>query len=81
MTLQNMVCVLFNDTGTVRLLVNNCVSQEIYSPHTPTLTHFNLPHMNVLVCASYEAVLDAMPAPQAEWDGQDVKVKKDRKRK
>jgi len=81
MTLQNMVCMLFNDGGTIRLLVNNCVSQEIYSPHTPSPIHFNLSYMNVLVCASYVAVLETMPAPQAEWEEQDVTVKKDRERK
>jgi hypothetical protein len=81
MTLQNKVCVLFNDTGTVRLLVNNCVSQEIYSSHTPALIHFNVSYMNVLVCASYVTVLETMPAPQAEWGEQEVKVKKGCKRK
>jgi hypothetical protein len=74
MTLQNMVRVSFNDSGTVRLLLNNCVSQEIYSPHTPTLTCFNLPYMNVLVCEKYTAVLETMPAPQTEWEMQDLKV-------
>jgi len=75
MTLQNMFCVLFNDAGTVRLLLDNCVSQEIYSPHTPTLTRFNLSYMNVLVYVyvSHGAVLETMAAPQAEWEGQDVK--------
>lgn len=29
MTVKNMVRVLFNDTGPIRLLVNSCVSQEI----------------------------------------------------
>jgi hypothetical protein len=72
MTLQNMVRELLNDTGTVRLLVNNCVRQ-IYSPHTPTLTRFNLSYMNVLVGATYVAVLETMPAPQGEWEKQDVK--------
>jgi len=76
-----MVFVLFNEAGTVRLLVNNCVSQEIYSPHTSTLTNFNLSYMNVLVCASYVAVLETMPAPQAEWEEQDVKVKQGCERK
>lgn len=70
-----MVPVLFNDSGTVRLLVNNCVSQEIYSPHTQTLVCFNPSCMNVLVCATYNvAVLETMPAPQTEWEKQDVKV-------
>jgi hypothetical protein len=74
MTLQNMVRVLFNDCGTARLLLNNCVSQEIYSPHTPTLTCFNLPYMNVLVCAMYTEVLETMHTPQTEWEKQDLKV-------
>jgi hypothetical protein len=63
MTLQNMVWVLFNDTGTVRLLVKSCASQEIYYPRTPTLTHFNLSYLIVLLCGSHVAVLETMPAP------------------
>lgn len=81
MTPQNMVFVLFNDAGTVRFLESNCASQEIYSPHPPTLIHFNLSYMNVPVCASYVAVLETMPAPQAESEEQDLRVKHGRERK